>query len=86
MTSDDYEYDADGKLVNNSFNYIKTLRIISSDDMVNWTDHGEIKVAGNDGAANGQVTHGHRRSPINRLMEKISSSYTLQMMRPVSVY
>ena len=51
MTSDDYEYDADGKLVNNSFNYIKTLRIISSDDMVNWTDHGEIKVAGNDGAA-----------------------------------
>ena len=51
MTSDDYEYDADGKLVNNSFNYIKTLRIISSDDMVNWTDHGEIKVAGEDGAA-----------------------------------
>ncbi len=52
MTSDDYEYDADGKNVkDNSFGYIKTLRIISSDDMVNWTDHGEIKVAGNDGAA-----------------------------------
>ena len=51
MTSDDYEYDADGNVKNNSFGYIKTLRIISSDDMVNWTDHGEIKVAGNDGAA-----------------------------------
>ena len=51
MTSDDYEYDAKGNLKDNSFNYIKTLRIISSDDMVNWTDHGEIKVAGNDGAA-----------------------------------
>ena len=51
MTSDDYEYDAKGNVLNNSFGYIKTLRIISSDDMVNWTDHGEIKVAGNDGAA-----------------------------------
>ena len=51
MTSDDYEYDADGNVKDNSFDYIKTLRIISSDDMVNWTDHGEIKVAGNDGAA-----------------------------------
>lgn len=51
MTSDDYEYDAKGNVLKNSFNYIKTLRIISSDDMVNWTDHGEIKVAGKDGAA-----------------------------------
>ena len=51
MTSDDYEYDADGNVKDNSFDYIKTLRIISSDDMVNWTDHGEIKVAGKDGAA-----------------------------------
>lgn len=51
MTSDDYEYDADGKVKDNSFGYIKTLRIISSDDMVNWTDHGEIKVAGEEGAA-----------------------------------
>lgn len=50
MTSDDYEYDANGNVLNNSFGYIKTLRIISSDDMVNWTDHGEIKVAGEDGA------------------------------------
>lgn len=51
MTSDDYEYDANGNLKGNSFGYIKTLRIISSDDMVNWTDHGEIKVAGKEGAA-----------------------------------
>ncbi|MBR1892453.1 MAG: family 43 glycosylhydrolase, partial [Lachnospiraceae bacterium] len=51
MTADDYEYDANGNLKSNSFNYIKTLRVISSSDMVNWTDHGEIKVAGEDGAA-----------------------------------
>lgn len=51
MTADDYEYDANRNVKDNSFGYIKTLRIISSDDMVNWTDHGEIKVAGNDGAA-----------------------------------
>ena len=51
MTADDYEYDSNGNLKSNSFGYIKTLRVISSSDMVNWTDHGEIKVAGKDGAA-----------------------------------
>lgn len=51
MTADDYEYDADGNLLDNSFSYIKTLRVVSSSDMVNWTDHGEIAVAGENGAA-----------------------------------
>lgn len=51
MTADDYEYDENGKIKSNSFGYIKTLRVISSDDMLNWTDHGEIKVAGEEGAA-----------------------------------
>ena len=57
MTSDDYEYNADGSLKKNSFDYIKTLRVISSSDMVNWTDHGEIKVAGKDGAAKEWANH-----------------------------
>ncbi|MCR4745013.1 MAG: family 43 glycosylhydrolase [Lachnospiraceae bacterium] len=51
MTADDYQYDANGNLRDNGFEYIKTLRVISSADMVNWTDHGQIKVAGKDGAA-----------------------------------
>ncbi|MCI7129240.1 MAG: family 43 glycosylhydrolase [Lachnospiraceae bacterium] len=51
MTADDYEYDADGNLKDNSFGYIKTLRVVSSDDMLNWTDHGSIAVAGENGAA-----------------------------------
>lgn len=51
MTADDYEYDADGNLKDNSFGYIQTLRVVSSDDMLNWTDHGSIAVAGENGAA-----------------------------------
>ena len=51
MTADDYEYDSNGKLKDNSFGYIKTLRVISSSDMVNWTDHGTMKIAGSDGPA-----------------------------------
>lgn len=78
MTSDDYEYDADGNVKDNSFDYIKTLRIISSDDMVNWTDHGEIKVAGKDGAAKWANHSWAPAIAYKRLMEKISSSYTLQ--------
>ncbi len=58
MTSDAYELDAtgkptyayeknsDGDIVDNSYGKIKTLTVISSADMVNWTNHGQIKVAG----------------------------------------
>ena len=51
MTADDYQYDENGQVIDNNFDYIRSLRVISSDDMMNWTDHGEIKVAGEDGAA-----------------------------------
>lgn len=51
MTADAYQYDANGNLKDNKFEYIKTLRVVSSADLMNWTDHGEIKVAGPDGAA-----------------------------------
>ncbi len=51
MTADDYQYDANGEIIENNYGYIRSLRVISSDDMMNWTDHGEIKVAGEDGAA-----------------------------------
>ncbi|QOS79020.1 family 43 glycosylhydrolase [Paenibacillus sp. JNUCC31] len=51
MTSDTLEHDADGLPQNNSFKSINRLTIISSDDLLNWIDHGEIQVAGPQGAA-----------------------------------
>ncbi len=41
-----YETNADGDIVDNSYGQIKTITVISSGDMVNWTNHGQIKVAG----------------------------------------
>lgn len=35
----------------NNYNDIKTINCMSSNDMVNWTDHGSINVAGSGGAA-----------------------------------
>ncbi len=51
MTADDYQYDANGNVIDNNFDYIRSLRVVSSDDMLNWTDHGEILVAGEDAPA-----------------------------------
>lgn len=51
MTADAYQYDANGNLKDNKYEYIKTLRVVSSADLMNWTDHGEIAVAGENGAA-----------------------------------
>jgi len=52
MTADKHMYEADGSLKKNNYSNINTLHVISSDDMVNWTDHGEILAAGKEGAAN----------------------------------
>lgn len=49
-TNDVYEY-KNGELVENTYATINTLNCFSSKDMVNWTDHGVIQVAGKDGAA-----------------------------------
>ena len=51
MTDDTIERDASGQVKENSYQSIKTLNCISSDDLVNWTDHGQIRVAGINGAA-----------------------------------
>lgn len=51
MTSDKLEYDKNGLPQKNSFSSINRITVISSDDLVNWTDHGEIRVAGPQGAA-----------------------------------
>ena len=51
MTADKLQYDTNGKVIDNDYSYINKLHVISSDDMVNWTDHGFIQVAGPDGVA-----------------------------------
>ncbi|MGG1550191.1 carbohydrate-binding protein [Paenibacillus ferrarius] len=51
MTNDVLEYNADGTVKDNGYGLINKITVVSSDDMVNWTDHGEILAAGPQGAA-----------------------------------
>jgi len=51
MTGDEPMNEADGSRRNNDYSNINTIRIVSSDDMVNWTYHGEVMAAGANGAA-----------------------------------
>ncbi|MEU3498413.1 family 43 glycosylhydrolase [Kitasatospora cineracea] len=46
-----YEHDAAGNVKDNGYGQIKTLTVISSADLVNWTNEGQVKVAGAPGAA-----------------------------------
>ncbi|MCL2576481.1 MAG: family 43 glycosylhydrolase [Defluviitaleaceae bacterium] len=50
-TNDVIERDGQGNIVSNTFMNINTINLISSADMVNWTDHGAIRAAGSGGAA-----------------------------------
>ncbi|WP_342744299.1 glycoside hydrolase family 43 protein [Bacillus alkalicellulosilyticus] len=50
-THDVLEYDENDNVVENTYGNINRLSVISSDDLVNWTDHGEIVAAGPEGAA-----------------------------------
>lgn len=45
MTNDIVEYGADGKVIENTYSKIRSINCISSDDLVNWTDHGKIEVS-----------------------------------------
>lgn len=51
LTNDEYEYDALGNVIDNTYAGINTITVISSEDMVNWTDHGAVPVAGPNGKA-----------------------------------
>ncbi|XVS67480.1 family 43 glycosylhydrolase [Actinosynnema sp. CA-299493] len=53
MTNDTqvYQPGPDGTSPTNTYGGINTITVISSDDLVNWTDHGEIPVAGPNGLA-----------------------------------
>ncbi|MDR1668891.1 MAG: family 43 glycosylhydrolase [Oscillospiraceae bacterium] len=51
LTGDSYEYDEFGRLTDNTYGKINTIQMISSSDLINWTDHGLITAAGANGAA-----------------------------------
>jgi len=52
MTADAFEYEADGTTIKeNSYSKIQSIHCVSTKDMKNFTDHGEILVAGENGAA-----------------------------------
>ena len=50
MTADAYEYDATGAIKENTYGKIRSLYVVSTKDMINFTDHGEITIAGAGGA------------------------------------
>lgn len=50
-TNDVVEYDANGSVRENTYGQINRINCISSADLVNWTDHGAIPVAGPRGIA-----------------------------------
>ncbi|MCR4586309.1 MAG: family 43 glycosylhydrolase [Lachnospiraceae bacterium] len=49
MTADAYEYDEKGEIKENTYSKIRSLYVISTRDMINFTDHGEITIAGEGG-------------------------------------
>ena len=51
MTQDFPERDDDGEITENTYSKIDKISVISSDDLVNWTDHGTVYAAGDNGAA-----------------------------------
>ena len=51
MTNDIYEYDGNGNLTTNSYGKINKINCISSKDLVNWTDHGSMDIAGRNNIA-----------------------------------
>lgn len=51
MTADAFEYDGAGEIKENSYSKIQSINVVSTEDMMNFTDHGSIAVAGENGAA-----------------------------------
>ena len=51
MSGDMSEYNEYGQLIDNPYHKINTINVISSADFLNWTDHGEVFVAGVNGIA-----------------------------------
>lgn len=81
----DYEYDSTGQIKDNSFAQVKTINVLSSDDMVNWRNEGYIRVAGEQGWPPGPAIPGLLPSLIRPSTVKRSSSCISPMAAAVSV-
>ena len=68
MTGDTPSYNADKTAKENTYSNIKTINVISSADLVNWTDHGTVYAAGKDGAATWETIPGPLRQPVKKSM------------------
>ncbi len=51
MTGDELMYDEAGNVKENDYTNIVRIHVISSDDLVNWTDHGSVFASSADGLA-----------------------------------
>lgn len=51
MTADAFEYNVNKEVTENTYGKINQINVISTDDMVNFTDHGSIQAASRHGAA-----------------------------------
>lgn len=51
MTGDTFIRDENGEVMENVYSQIDRINVISSEDLVNWTDHGTVYAAGENGAA-----------------------------------
>lgn len=51
MTADAFEYDSVKSVKENTYSKIHQINVISTDDMVNFTDHGSVNAASGEGAA-----------------------------------
>lgn len=51
MTADAFEYEADGSIKENTYSKIHQINVISTNDMVNFTDHGAVNAASQTGIA-----------------------------------
>lgn len=49
MTNDTQQYETTNREGSNTYGYINSMHIISTDDMINWTDHGIFQIAGEKG-------------------------------------
>ena len=70
MTGDDFIYDETGEIKENNYSNIYTINVISSSDLVNWTDHGSVMRLRRRARHPGEPTHGRRRQPAGKSMEK----------------
>ena len=51
MTADAFEYETDGSIKENTYSKIHQINVISTNDMVNFTDHGAVNAASQTGIA-----------------------------------